>query len=104
MAYPHADSPTQVSYRRPPPPRPLTTFRTHKKAICEKFEPEVLCEAPVTPYGACLASGRGAHACTGGRAMFRRLMCLATLGGLVTTFGVFAGSIASSASSGPSGQ
>jgi hypothetical protein len=31
-------------------------------------------------------------------------MCLATLGGLVTAFGVFAGSVASSASGDPSGQ
>jgi hypothetical protein len=31
-------------------------------------------------------------------------MCLATLGGLVTTFGVFAGSVAGSASAMPSGQ
>ena len=36
--------------------------------------------------------------------MFRRLMCLAMLGGLVTTFGVFAGAAASSASTAPSGQ
>ena len=36
--------------------------------------------------------------------MFRRLMCLATLGGLVTTFGVFAGAAASAASTAPSGQ
>src|SRR5215467_14029290 len=39
-----------------------------------------------------------------GGAMFRRLVCLAMLGGLVTTFGVFAGAAASSASTAPSGQ
>jgi hypothetical protein len=36
--------------------------------------------------------------------MFRRLMCLATLGGLVTTFGVFASAAAGAASTTPSGQ
>ena len=36
--------------------------------------------------------------------MFRRLMCLAMLGGLATAFGVFAGAAASSASTAPSGQ
>ena len=36
--------------------------------------------------------------------MFKRLMCLAMLGGLVTTFGVVAGAAASSASTAPSGQ
>ena len=36
--------------------------------------------------------------------MFKRLMCLATLGGLVTAFGVFAGVAASAASTAPSGQ
>ena len=36
--------------------------------------------------------------------MFRRFMCLATLSGVVTAFGVFAGAAASSASTGPSGQ
>ena len=36
--------------------------------------------------------------------MFRRLMCLAMLGGLVTTFGVFAGTAAGAASTAPSGQ
>ncbi len=36
--------------------------------------------------------------------MFRRLMCLATLSGLMTAFGVFAGAAAGSASTGPSGQ
>ena len=36
--------------------------------------------------------------------MLRRLMCLATLGGLITAFGVFAGAAASSASTAPSGQ
>ena len=36
--------------------------------------------------------------------MVRRLMCLATLGGLVTTFGVFASAAAGAATSPPSGQ
>jgi len=36
--------------------------------------------------------------------MFRRLLCLSMLGGLVTAFGVFAGAAAGSASTGPSGQ
>ena len=36
--------------------------------------------------------------------MFRRLVCLAMLGGLMTTCGVFAGVAASSASTAPSGQ
>jgi len=36
--------------------------------------------------------------------MFRRLMCLAMLGGLVTTFGVFAGAAAGAATNPPSGQ
>lgn len=39
-----------------------------------------------------------------GGVMFRRRMCLAVLGGLATTFGVFAGAAASSASTAPSGQ
>jgi hypothetical protein len=36
--------------------------------------------------------------------MFRRLVCLATLGGMVTTFGIAAGVAAGSASTMPSGQ
>ncbi len=36
--------------------------------------------------------------------MFRRFMCLATLGGLVTAFGVFAGTVTGSAATMPSGQ
>ena len=36
--------------------------------------------------------------------MFKRLMCMAMLGGLVTTLGVFAGAAAGSASTVPSGQ
>ena len=36
--------------------------------------------------------------------MFRRFMCLAMLGGLVTAFGVFGGAAASSAGTDPSGQ
>jgi len=36
--------------------------------------------------------------------MFRRLLCLSVLGGLVTAFGVFAGAAGGSAATGPSGQ